>query len=195
MMFTVAVARAIADGSVRRVYRRWTSPKATVGSVLRSPSGMIRIDSIREVDPAGLTDTDARAAGEETLTLLQKSFFGPTDNPTFAIEVSFVGADPRDALAENDALDDSALHTLATTLARMDSRVEAPWTTDTLVSIAANPGLRAASLAEQAGLDTKTFKGRVRRLKERGLTISLETGYRISPRGAAYLRLTDHWTE
>ncbi len=31
------------------------------------------------------------------------------------------------------------------------------------------------------------FKQHVRRLKELGLTISLDVGYRLSPRGAAYL--------
>lgn len=191
MIFTVAVARAIADGTVRRVYRRWSSPKVTAGSVQRSPSGMIRIDSVREVDPDGLTDADARAAGEESRSHLEKSFFGPRSNPTYLIEVSYLGADPRDALADDAALDETALNTLRTTLSRMDSRSESAWTREVLTAIAAEPGRRAADLAEQAGLDTKTFKARVRRLKTLGLTISLETGYRISPRGAEFLRLTD----
>jgi hypothetical protein len=34
----------------------------------------------------------------------------------------------------------------------------------------------------------------VRKLKNLGLTISLETGYQLSPRGAAYLVATGHTT-
>ena len=43
-------------------------------------------------------------------------------------------------------------------------------------------------LAKQAAMDLATFKRRVRRLKELGLTESLEIGYRLSPRGAAVLQ-------
>ncbi|MDV8023963.1 winged helix-turn-helix domain-containing protein [Rhodococcus sp. IEGM 1330] len=192
MIFTVAVARAIADGTVRRVYRRWSSARVTAGSVQRSSSGMIRIDSVHEVDPAGLTDADARAAGEESRSHLEKSFFGPSSLPTYLIEVSYLGTDPRDVLADDAELDETALNALRTTLSRMDSRSESAWTRAVLTAIAAEPGRRAADLAEQVGLDTKAFKARVRRLKNLGLTISLETGYRLSPRGTAFLRLTDN---
>jgi hypothetical protein len=53
--------------------------------------------------------------------------------------------------------------------------------------IEANPGVRAPDLAERLGLETLPFKRDVRKLKELGLTESLEVGYRISPRGRAYL--------
>ena len=48
-------------------------------------------------------------------------------------------------------------------------------------------GVRAADLAESFGRETQPFKTDVRKLKNLGLTISLEVGYRLSPRGAAYL--------
>ena len=35
------------------------------------------------------------------------------------------------------------------------------------------------------------FKAKVRELKNRGLIISLETGYRLSPRGVAALTMLD----
>jgi hypothetical protein len=38
-------------------------------------------------------------------------------------------------------------------------------------------------------VDRATFKRRVRRLKELGLTESLPVGYRVSPRGEAVLGL------
>ena len=37
------------------------------------------------------------------------------------------------------------------------------------------------------GRETQPFKLDVRKLKNLGLTISLEVGYRLSPRGEAYL--------
>jgi hypothetical protein len=53
--------------------------------------------------------------------------------------------------------------------------------------VATRPGVRAELLARQAGMDKPDFKSRVRNLKGLGLTISLGTGYRISPRGTAVL--------
>ncbi len=50
--------------------------------------------------------------------------------------------------------------------------------------IEANPARRAPDLAAELGRDTASFKRDVRKLKELGLTESLEIGYRLSPRGA-----------
>ena len=41
---------------------------------------------------------------------------------------------------------------------------------------------------DAVGRETQPFKTGVRKLKALGLTISLETGYRLSPRGEAFLR-------
>ena len=49
--------------------------------------------------------------------------------------------------------------------------------------------LRAPDLAASLGRETLPFKRDVRKLKELGLTESLEVGYRLSPRGRAYLGL------
>ncbi len=49
--------------------------------------------------------------------------------------------------------------------------------------IATRPAVAAAELAAETGLEKPVFKSRIRRLKELGLTESLETGYRLSPRG------------
>jgi hypothetical protein len=45
--------------------------------------------------------------------------------------------------------------------------------------------VRAAELAAAVGRDRHRFKLDVRKLKELGLTESLEVGYRLSPRGRA----------
>jgi hypothetical protein len=49
------------------------------------------------------------------------------------------------------------------------------------------PATLAAVLANSVGSEAQPFKVRVRRLKELGLTESLEIGYRLSPRGQAVL--------
>jgi biotin operon repressor len=49
--------------------------------------------------------------------------------------------------------------------------------------IDACPGVSAAELAGRLGRDRASFKADVRKLKELGLTESLRTGYRLSPRG------------
>jgi predicted transcriptional regulator len=62
-----------------------------------------------------------------------------------------------------------------------------PWTRSTLELIEARPEVRAGDLAEQVGREMHPFKLDVRKLKNLGLTVSLGTGYRLSPRGEAYL--------
>jgi ribosomal protein S19E (S16A) len=47
--------------------------------------------------------------------------------------------------------------------------------------------VRAGDLAASAGRERHPFKTDVRKLKELGLTESLEVGYRLSPRGRALL--------
>jgi hypothetical protein len=73
-------------------------------------------------------------------------------------------------------------------LDRLDrARRTGPWTREILQLIASRPGVRAPDLAGSLGRDTRPFKADVRKLKELGLTHSLEVGYELSPRGRAYL--------
>ena len=48
--------------------------------------------------------------------------------------------------------------------------------------------MRAPDLAESFGRETAAFKRDIRKLKELGLTESLDVGYRLSPRGELVLR-------
>ncbi len=57
----------------------------------------------------------------------------------------------------------------------------------TLRLIAERPAVRAADLAAAVGREKAPFKLDVRKLKNLGLTLSLDVGYRLSPRGEAYL--------
>jgi hypothetical protein len=73
----------------------------------------------------------------------------------------------------------------------MDRAAEQPWTHDTLRQIQRRPGVVSTELAAEAGQERRGYKLRVRRLKALGLTESLERGYRLSPRGRAYLAALD----
>jgi len=76
---------------------------------------------------------------------------------------------------------------LTATLDRMDRAADRPWTRQVLEQIGRRPGVVSTELAAEAGEDRAHYKLRVRRLKALGLTESLEVGYRLSPRGRAYL--------
>jgi hypothetical protein len=60
------------------------------------------------------------------------------------------------------------------------------WTAATLAVIAERPGVRAADLAASLGRERAPFKLDVRKLKALGLTLSLDIGYQLSPRGQTY---------
>ncbi len=80
---------------------------------------------------------------------------------------------------------------LAAVTARLDRLDRAssrgPWTRQVLELVRDRPATLAATLAESIGRDRDSFKLDVRKLKNLGLTESLPTGYRISPRGLAVL--------
>ena len=70
----------------------------------------------------------------------------------------------------------------------MDSRsTTGPWTRRVLALIAGQAGVRAEILARRVGMEKLALKANVRKLKALGLTISLGTGYRLSPRGEVVL--------
>ena len=103
------------------------------------------------------------------------------------MRVCLAGADPRVALREQADLTDDDRRSVDATLDRWDAVRAAPWTREILRLIADNPGVRAPDLAASLGRETLPFKQDVPKLKELGLTRSLQVGYGISPRGRAYL--------
>ena len=56
---------------------------------------------------------------------------------------------------------------------------------ETLATYRPHPTVRAPDLAARVGRETADFKKDVRKLKELGLTESLDIGYLLSPRGEA----------
>ncbi len=207
MLIRLAIAEAIATGTIRVQYRRWAKRRVKAGTWIHTPAGVVVVDSITECDPESLTDNDARAAGEPSISALRKGFRGADGDPVWRVEVSFGGGeaggrpdrggkaggrpdggeDPRVGLRADDDLSDDDVAMVTTKLDRMDERADAPWAWRTLELIRERPAVLAADLGAVLGLERDVFKPRVRRLKALGLTESLKVGYRLSPRGEKLL--------
>lgn len=187
MILPVGVARGVAEGRVTHVFRRWARSRVRAGSTLVTVAGVVEITAVTRVDT--ITDDDARGAGEPSADAVREAFRGSDADPVFRIDLRFVGADPRDALSAG--LDPSEVDGITARLQRLDrAGTHGPWTRVTLEAVRDHPGLRAADLAALLGRERDPFKLDVRKLRNLGLTHSLEVGYRISPRGAAYLAAT-----
>ncbi len=184
----------IVAGDVTLAFRRWKRPRVRPGTRMRTPSGIVEIDSVEVVQPRDVTEADARAAGFGSREALFRVLDGgrrggrAAEGEIHRIELHYGGPDPRVALRERAQITAKERAELDAALARLDgaSRTGA-WTADVLALIAARPETLAEELAAARGEEKLPFKRRVRRLKELGLTESLEVGYRLSPRGRTYL--------
>jgi hypothetical protein len=181
----------IAAGTIKVVYRRWQRPRVQAGSTFRTSIGVIEIEKIEPIAAAKLTDRAARSAGFESRAELMSELARYGEGPLHRISVGLVGADPRVALRRKSRLTADERAQLREQLERIGTGSAAgPHGLELLRLIAAEPGVRAEELAARVGMEKLAFKARVRRLKELGLTESLEVGYRVSPRGRALLRDT-----
>lgn len=188
MILPVAVARGVAAGAVDRAYRRWAGSRVRAGSTLRTAAGVVEIVAVDEIDPSSITDDDARAAGATSAAEVRGSFRGAPGDPVFRIRLRAAGPDPRAALRDDRITDPDELDGLVRRLDRLDrASRHGSWTRATLRCVADHPGERAADLARRLGRERDPLKLDVRKLTNLGLTESLATGYRISPRGAAFL--------
>lgn len=189
VILSMTVLEGLAAGTIDLVYRRWPKQNVRPGDVMRLEAGVIEVDSVEIVDPATITDADARRSGAESANAVRGILRGPADAPVYRIRLLYIGPDPRRALSAETALSEKDVDAIRKRLSKMDRR--RPWTHETLRVIADNPGRRAQELADLLGREKEPLKVDIRKLKGLGLTHSLEVGYRISPRGAAYLRLTE----
>ena len=185
MLFRPADLAAIAAGEVTVAFRRWKRPMAKAGGTQHTAAGVLAFDAVDRVER--ITPDDARRAGfadpEAAWAMLRGR-----EGDLYRITLRLAGPDPRIALREDAALTAADRADIAARLTRLDhASSHGPWTEATLRAIAASPGTRAADLAERFGRERLPFKADVRKLKGLGLTESLEVGYRLSPRGRAYL--------
>jgi hypothetical protein len=187
MLLRPDLLAAIGDGRVDLAFRRWERPRVRAGGRQRTAVGVIGFDEVREVTEEDITEADARRAGfqrrEEVLAFLERRATGRI----YRITLSLVGPDPRVALRQALPSHDE-LGGIRHRLERLDrASRHGPWTVAVLRAIDQRPATRAADLATSFGRERLPFKADVRKLKELGLTESLEIGYRLSPRGRAVL--------
>ncbi|MGO1973611.1 MAG: hypothetical protein ACTH2Q_11710 [Propionibacteriaceae bacterium] len=187
MMIRPAELSAIKQGSIDLAFRRWVQPRVKVGTRMRTAIGVVEVTSVEPVDVAGLTAADARRAGAESLDALLAGLASKSDRGVFRVGLAYGGPDPRSVLREQ-VPDAAEVAELTAWLDRLDrASAIGPWTRATLELIDQRPAVRAPELAASLGRDTPTFKRDVRKLKEKGLTESLDIGYRLSPRGEVVL--------
>ena len=183
---------AIKAGEIDLAFRRWDRPRVRVGTRMRTGVGLIEVTSVDKVALSTITASDARRAGASTLARLKAALAPRSErarHAVYRVGLAYAGADPRDSL--RDAMPSSdEIAVVRGWLDRLDAAA-APtigaWTRPTLILIGRHPGRRAPDLAAELGRETSEFKRDVRKLKEKGLTQSLDIGYRLSARGAAVL--------
>jgi hypothetical protein len=192
MLLPARVVAGLVDGSVTRVYRRWSVPRAKTGGTQLTPAGVVAIDAVTELpSPDVLTEADARASGEKDLASLLKWLGKRPDDRIFRVDLHYAGADPRWELRER-LPDEADLAEIARAVGRLDgAKASGPWTRQILEWIRDNPAVVSTVLAALLNREVQPMKVDIRKLKALGLTISLDVGYRLSPRGQAYL----NWIE
>ncbi len=190
MLFTADAWPGIADGSITVTVRTWSRPQAKSGGRYRVAGMLLEATDVRQVAVGELTEVDAVAAGEGTLDRLLVRLGSPAaDQMVWRVEFRYAGRDDRAERREQAELTADEVAALRVRLDRLDARSPTgPWTRSTLRLIEKYPGVVSTALARHAGQERPAFKINVRKLKELGLTESLDVGYRLSPRGEVLLR-------
>jgi hypothetical protein len=188
VLFKVRFYRSIVDGSITRTFRRWKRLQVVPGNRYRQPFGEIEVVSAEVVDPKSISEHDAALSGYASLDDLLSELAKYREGTLYRIDFRFAGPDQRIALREKDDLSEAEIDALVKRLTRLDkASSHGPWTRQALELIDRNSAVVSTVLAAQMGLDRPVFKINIRKLKESGLTESLEVGYRLSPRGERLL--------
>ena len=189
MLLKQDTLEGIAAGTITALFRRWTTPRVKAGSTFRTAAGVVAVDSVEPASETAITDLEARKAGFESRAQLVSELSKYPDGQLYRIAVRLAGADPRVALRGDARLTAADVQALERKIAAMGAKSQdGPWALRVLRLIEQRPGVLAARLAKSLDMETALFKPRVRQLKELGLTESLEVGYRLSPRGQAFLQ-------
>jgi hypothetical protein len=188
MLFKQKDLSRIQAGEITLAFRRWRRPTVAAGGTLKTAVGVLAIESVERIEEGAITEADAAGAGYPGLGALLAELARRPDGELYRIGFRLEGPDPRIEIRESTGLPEEAWQTVKRRLERLDAAGRAgPWTRATLEAIEGGEGVRAGDLAPALGMEKEAFKLNVRKLKNLGLTESLGTGYRISPRGREVL--------
>ncbi|WP_216110809.1 hypothetical protein [Aquisalimonas asiatica] len=188
MLFRKKFLEGMRAGVFTLAFRRWRRPSVRRGGTLLTPVGQLNIKSVEEVALNSISAEDAYRAGYESKKELLDELRRRSDGKIYRVELGPLLPDPRIALRETRAATDEELQDLRGRLSRLDARAsEGAWTYRTLEALSLHPGVRAGDLCGLVDQEKERFKLNVRKLKNLGLSESLGTGYRLSPRGEALL--------
>jgi hypothetical protein len=201
MLFTADAHAGLATGAITLTYRVWVRPQVRVGGIYRVGSRhwktdiWLAVDAVDRVTVGSITAAEAVAAGHPDhpalVTALRRSDPDLTDT-SVVYRVGFhrvTAPDGHDSAGKGD-LSPEDVSEIRQRLARLE-RSRPPWTMMVLALIRDHPEVVSTVLAGQIGQERLAFKEDVRRLKRLGLTESLPVGYRLSPRGQAFLAAVD----
>lgn len=188
MLFRKHFLEGISAGVVTLAFRRWRRPSVRAGGTLLTPAGQLNIQSVEPVAQSQISTADARCAGYDSREALLKELQRRPEGEIYRIELGPLLPDPRISLSETPVATDADVQLLRSRLDRLDARsAEGAWTIRALEAICTHPGVRAGDVCGLVGQEKQQFKLNVRKLKNLGLTESLGTGYRLSPRGKELL--------
>lgn len=187
VLLTTKHLEGIASGEIKLAFRKWKKPTVKTGGRLRTHIGVLAIHAVEQISEREISDRDAKLAGFASRSVLLEDL-KLRDGLLYRIRLSLAGPDERVALRTKREISNDEWPGLREKLERLDARsVHGPWVARFLSVVSMNPGVVAAALALSLGLERKWFKDHMRKLKELGLTESLEVGYRLSPRGETVL--------
>jgi hypothetical protein len=186
-MFTADAVAGLADGTITVTFRNWKRPQAKVGGRFHKGDLWFEVDTVEVVTVGSITKADAKRAGEADLAGVHRRL--KVDEPAAEVyRISFHSIPPEAPPTHEAELSADDVAELDRRLDRLDAASSAgAWTRPTLEVIGTHPGEVSTILADVLGRERFALKTDVRKLKKLGLTISLGTGYELSPRGQAYL--------
>ena len=188
MLFQRRFHDRIRSGEIRCTVRIWQRPHVKVGGRYALGGGAIVVDRMYETRFDDITPALAKRCGFASLVDALKTAKHGAGERVFVIDFHYDSKASARPTPATGVVSAQELAELAQKLEAMDrrSRIGA-WTQATLRAIETRPGVLAARLARSLGRPRDEFKRDVRKLKNLGLTFSLEIGYRLTPKGEALL--------
>ena len=155
----------------------------------RTFAGVIAVDAVAPTPESEVTEKDARQASFESGAALLHELADYPDGRLYRVSVRLAGPDPRVALRQDAELSEAEVEEIRQKIAALGARAkDGPWAFRVLRAIEDRPGVPRPGWPGRWGWRRRcSSRGCGSFEKELGLTESLEIGYRLSPRGEAFL--------